>query len=190
MVVLLSADDVGVWWENASAQRPLPALGKCAVIAADVDFCSRNPGRKSRRVPERKISKALELIRVRIPEAREHWNAQMMKADGTVCSNDAPFILQRIQDLDNSLRNIYPDWLLDPLIEVKDLGWQSDAKFLYPKVARVWREAGHSVPRPHDTSPPCSVVTQALAYLGWGTKTVGSVAKMLRDAGMSDTERP
>lgn len=189
----LTADEVEVWWQYASRNRPLPELGACASLAANIDLCWRGRGRTHRRLPERKIAKALDMLRERIPEAEAHWQAVGARNNNTIQSRDAAFVLERIARLREALGQITGHWLLEPEITVTDLGWQADAKFLYPKVVAAWVRAGHAQSRPHAESPACMFLEKALAHLGWQKgaarpHTAGAIAKMLRDAGVQNVE--
>ena len=102
-----------------------------------------------------------------------------METWGRDGSATAELAVARLMDLEGALHQMPVDWLLEPKIEVTDLGWHAHARFLYPFIERSWLTTPFKVGSPHAESPLCKVLYEALKHLGEPVKSAKAVADLL-----------
>jgi len=177
----LTAETVNGWWRNASKVGPYPDMTACTVLATRVDLLKTSLGRTDKRKAPRPIAQALATLSARIPAAVEHWTEALQSSDKrSVAKGTAPMALHRLAVLQDAIDRFPPDWLLDYDITTHELGWQVHTRHLHPDVVAAWESAGRTTPKPHDESPLCRFMFEALLHVGDPVHSVGAIAAELR----------
>lgn len=177
----LTAATVDGWWRMASKVGPYPEETACTVLATRVDLLKTAMGRTDKRKAPRPIAAALATLAARIPTAVNHWTEALQSSDKrSVAMETAPMALHRLTVLQDAIDRFPPDWLLDYDITVNELGWQVHARHIYPDVVAAWENAGRTAPKPHDDSPVCRFIFEALTHVGDPVQSAGAVAAELR----------
>ena len=162
---------------HPSAKIPQLSEREYTRIFALIDFLLSAPLVEDRKQPPRPVEDALILLRKRVEEATEHWEASSLLID----QEEIEFRLQRLSalhhELDFFLRSI--DWLLEPRIVINQTGSHYLSEKLAHIVAFEWRSAGAGEISPGTNSPLVKAV-RALRNLLEVPDTVDAISQVLR----------